>query len=208
MAFLCFHGCSNAVSPKTLWTCQRVWNRAYWLTLFMWIFVCLNRIYGLKLKLWSAEGNLPAAAAPFPSGETAEGHLRCVFHRMGLTDQDIVALSGAHTLGRAHSTRCLSLLFTFSKECTMLETLCASQCHGGHHSHLIMNLTPLWSLFPCLEGAWVYRSKEPPGIFTLPDWSACCKTAGGCWNNVSPTRMIGQCRSHFVEIALSISIGS
>ncbi|KAJ8443598.1 hypothetical protein Cgig2_019580 [Carnegiea gigantea] len=43
-------------------------------------------------------GNLPA-----PSGDAA--HLRDVFHRMGLTDRDIVVLSGAHTLGRANKDR-------------------------------------------------------------------------------------------------------
>lgn len=32
-------------------------------------------------------------------------HLRRVFHRMGLNDQEIVALSGAHTLGRAYKSR-------------------------------------------------------------------------------------------------------
>ena len=37
--------------------------------------------------------------------KSAAGHLRKVFHRMGLSDQDIVALSGAHTLGRAHKDR-------------------------------------------------------------------------------------------------------
>ena len=52
------------------------------------------------------EGNLPAGGAPWPAPAVSAGdHLRRVFHRMGLTDQDIVALSGAHTLGRARPSR-------------------------------------------------------------------------------------------------------
>ncbi|KAL3720561.1 hypothetical protein ACJRO7_005385 [Eucalyptus globulus] len=46
------------------------------------------------------EGRLPDAV----KGENAS-HLRDVFYRMGLSDKDIVALSGGHTLGRAHIDR-------------------------------------------------------------------------------------------------------
>ncbi|KAG7035445.1 L-ascorbate peroxidase, cytosolic [Cucurbita argyrosperma subsp. argyrosperma] len=44
------------------------------------------------------EGRLPDA------GKGCD-HLRQVFYTMGLSDQDIVALSGGHTLGRAHKDR-------------------------------------------------------------------------------------------------------
>ncbi|KAJ0262751.1 L-ascorbate peroxidase 3 [Hirschfeldia incana] len=44
------------------------------------------------------EGRLPDAKKDFK-------HLREVFYRMGLSDKDIVALSGGHTLGRAHPER-------------------------------------------------------------------------------------------------------
>lgn len=40
-----------------------------------------------------------------PDAKQGSGHLRDIFYRMGLSDKDIVALSGAHTLGRAHPDR-------------------------------------------------------------------------------------------------------
>ncbi|EOA35182.1 hypothetical protein CARUB_v10020327mg [Capsella rubella] len=46
------------------------------------------------------EGRLPDAGPPSPAD-----HLRDVFYRMGLNDKEIVALSGAHTLGRARPDR-------------------------------------------------------------------------------------------------------
>ena len=52
------------------------------------------------------EGNLPDAEPPFGDGaENASKHLRNVFNRMGFGDEEIVALSGAHTIGRAFSER-------------------------------------------------------------------------------------------------------
>ncbi|KAK9820776.1 hypothetical protein WJX74_001733 [Apatococcus lobatus] len=56
------------------------------------------------------EGRLPDGNAgpdgTFPDGTKRPGdHLRKVFYRMGFSDQDIVALSGAHTLGRARPDR-------------------------------------------------------------------------------------------------------
>jgi hypothetical protein len=52
------------------------------------------------------DGRLPAAGAPFPDGApTPAQHLRNTFYRMGLTDKDIVVLSGAHTVGRARPER-------------------------------------------------------------------------------------------------------
>ncbi|THU63170.1 hypothetical protein C4D60_Mb01t12880 [Musa balbisiana] len=44
------------------------------------------------------EGRLPDAKQGAP-------HLRAIFYRMGLSDKDIVALSGGHTLGWAHPER-------------------------------------------------------------------------------------------------------
>ncbi|CAA2935091.1 probable L-ascorbate peroxidase 6, chloroplastic isoform X1 [Olea europaea subsp. europaea] len=46
------------------------------------------------------EGRLPDAGPPSPAT-----HLREVFYRMGLNDKEIVALSGAHTLGRSRPER-------------------------------------------------------------------------------------------------------
>ena len=40
-----------------------------------------------------------------PDGSKSFGHLRDIFYRMGFNDQEIVALSGAHVLGRCHTDR-------------------------------------------------------------------------------------------------------
>lgn len=44
-------------------------------------------------------------AGRLPDATQGAGHLRKIFYRMGFNDQEIVALSGAHTLGRCHADR-------------------------------------------------------------------------------------------------------
>ena len=77
-----------------------------------------GRVDAMSPDQCSPEGNLPdgnpnpetglfggpGGTAP-TSDATAAGHLRKVFYRMGLNDEEIVALSGAHTLGRAYKDR-------------------------------------------------------------------------------------------------------
>jgi cytochrome c peroxidase len=50
------------------------------------------------------DGRLPNADSGPPGADKSDAdHLRSVFYRMGFNDQEIVALSGAHALGRCHS---------------------------------------------------------------------------------------------------------
>jgi len=49
-----------------------------------------------------------AACTPdgrLPDASKGNKHLRDIFYRMGFNDQEIVALSGAHALGRCHTDR-------------------------------------------------------------------------------------------------------
>jgi cytochrome c peroxidase len=49
-----------------------------------------------------------AACTPdgrLPDASKEQSHLRAIFYRMGFDDREIVALSGAHALGRCHTDR-------------------------------------------------------------------------------------------------------
>jgi thiol-disulfide isomerase/thioredoxin len=52
-----------------------------------------------------ADGARCPAHGRLPDASQGAEHLRSVFGRMGFSDQEIVALSGAHTLGRCHLVR-------------------------------------------------------------------------------------------------------
>jgi cytochrome c peroxidase len=53
----------------------------------------------------TSDGRLPAADSGPPLADKSDAdHLRAIFNRMGFNDQEIVILSGAHALGRCHTT--------------------------------------------------------------------------------------------------------
>ena len=72
--------------------------------------VAVEALGGPKVEFKFGRGDAETAAAcpaigRLPDANLGAQHLRDVFHRMGFSDQEIVALSGAHTLGRCHEVR-------------------------------------------------------------------------------------------------------
>ena len=61
-----------------------------------------GRVDSYEVSDVTPDGRLPDADKGAPKN-TAD-HLRMIFGRMGFNDQEIVALSGAHALGRCHAT--------------------------------------------------------------------------------------------------------
>ena len=60
--------------------------------------------FGRKDAATSAEG-VEGQEGRLPDGDKGIPHLREIFHPKGFTDKDIVALSGAHTVGKCHADR-------------------------------------------------------------------------------------------------------
>ena len=89
---------------------------------------------------------------PYPDGAPdAATHLRNVFYRMGLNDQEIVVLSGAHTLGRAYPSRsgfgeCSSFQMPITFTC--LWWYCIILTH--HAFHTIKPMLSDLATFMCL----------------------------------------------------------
>jgi len=54
---------------------------------------------------WLDGSKSPNKDDRLPDATKGSSHLRDVFYRMGFNDQEIVALSGAHSLGRCHTDR-------------------------------------------------------------------------------------------------------
>ncbi|XP_022725560.1 L-ascorbate peroxidase 3-like [Durio zibethinus] len=59
----------------------------------------------IDFVLGRKDSNICPKEGPLPNAKKGAPHLRDIFYQMGLSDNDIVALSGGHTLGRAHPER-------------------------------------------------------------------------------------------------------
>lgn len=79
----------------------------------LWILagvVAIEELGGPKIPFYPGRSDASTEAACPPQGrlpDAAQGaqHIRNVFYRMGFNDQEIVALSGAHAMGRCHTDR-------------------------------------------------------------------------------------------------------
>ena len=71
---------------------------------------------GPKVGFRYGRSDAPKAATPkedprfspdgrLPDGDKEAQHIRDIFYRMGFDDKGIVALSGAHAVGRCHTDR-------------------------------------------------------------------------------------------------------
>jgi Peroxidase len=66
-----------------------------------------GRVDAMDPSAVTPDGRLPNAdSGPKGADESDAEHLRKIFYRMGFDDQEIVALSGAHALGRCHPYVC------------------------------------------------------------------------------------------------------
>jgi len=82
---------------------------------------------------------LPDALPPFGGGpscaQSPAAHLRYVFYKYGMNDQEIVALSGAHTVGRAFKDRSGAVPYGYSNATAYTAKGCpfamTSQTNGG-----------------------------------------------------------------------------
>lgn len=64
-----------------------------------------GRVDAMDPSAVTPDGRLPNADMGAKGVDKADSdHLRDIFYRMGFNDQEIVALSGAHALGRCHTT--------------------------------------------------------------------------------------------------------
>lgn len=78
----------------------------------LWILggVCaIQEMMGPKIPYRPGRSDRDVAACTpdgrLPDAAQGQDHLRNIFYRMGFNDQEIVALSGAHALGRCHTDR-------------------------------------------------------------------------------------------------------
>jgi len=72
--------------------------------------VAVEEMGGPKIAWWPGRVDATAGESCPPDGRLPDaaqgaGHLRDIFYKMGFSDQEIVALAGAHCFGRCHTDR-------------------------------------------------------------------------------------------------------
>jgi len=124
--------------------------------------ICAIQVMGGPKIQWRAgrpdakSGSESAPDGRLPDATQGCPHLRSVFHRMGFSDQEIVALSGAHAVGMCHGDRSG---FIGPWTITALE----------FDNAFFVNLTTMkWHKTKQANGLEVFVTKDQPGIIMLP----------------------------------------
>lgn len=106
----CAHGANNGLKKAIDW-CEEVKSKHPKITyadLYQLAGVVAVEVTGgptVDFVPGRKDSNVCPKEGRLPDAKQGAPHLRDIFYRMGLTDKDIVALSGGHTLGRAHPER-------------------------------------------------------------------------------------------------------
>jgi len=125
-----------------------------------------GRLDGVPAEPPAPPFGLPDALPPFggPSTQDPAAHLRYVFRKYGMDDRDIVALSGAHTIGRAFKDRSGTVEEGYlngteytAKGCPLLEK---SETAGGR------SWTKNWLRFD--NSYYADMAKEDPQCIAFP----------------------------------------
>lgn len=126
---------------------------------------------------------LPDAAAPFGCGASDPGtHLRNIFYRMGFDDEGIVALSGAHTLGRAFKERSGTVQCGYGDAKAARYTRSDSIARPDGASGVGMSggksWTPNWLTFDNSYFKQLCQASDDPDLLRLPTDAALYEDAG------------------------------
>lgn len=159
--------------------------------------VAIEAMGGPDIVFTAGRTDAPQASCPaadnrfspdgrLPDGDKGAQHVRDIFYRMGFNDQEIVALSGAHSLGRCHTDRSgfwgpwSYSPSTFSNEYFRLlveETWTPKTEHNGKpwpvdqpqfengNKQLMMLTTDLALIKDPLFNAWVVKYKADEELF-------------------------------------------
>lgn len=132
--------------------------------------VAIKEMGGPSIPWRSGRSDAPNGEACPPDGRLPDAskdskHLRAIFNRMGFNDQEIVALSGAHALGKCHTDRSgYSGPWTFSPTSftNAYFTLLLSETWVPKKSDIVASKTVPW------KGPLQYTDKKTQTLMMLP----------------------------------------
>mmetsp|Transcript_28152 Transcript_28152/g.38704 ORF Transcript_28152/g.38704 Transcript_28152/m.38704 type:complete len:430 (+) Transcript_28152:77-1366(+) len=119
---------------------------------------------------------LPCPFPPYPDGApTADVHIRNVFYRLGFNNKEIVALCGAHTLGRAFKDRTGACMNTIGDQGATIYTSSTSIARADGQPGIGMaggaSWTPNWLHFDNSYYTCIMKSctgSDDPNLLKLP----------------------------------------